>query len=250
MWFMIDANQAQLFLPKHCPEIFRTPTLVLSEIMRSTKSIFDVFKVFYDEPVSKNVSLTIGDVVVPNLSMGHDIEGPPIYWVPFKGNIGETIANVVIDLCSTKGVKPNDICVIPFMQNENTAPCSINKYLEECFVESTFQPKAVANVEDFLSQRQFNDFLVSWALRVKGLEFNVVIMAIEDDDFDMNDFEDRRKAYIISSRCTCMLIFICSHSVRRNMELGAISLEYPFSTKLDIKSMWRSKENVKSEVEI
>ncbi|XP_023310112.1 uncharacterized protein LOC108906877 [Anoplophora glabripennis] len=250
MWFMIDANQAQLFLPKHCPEIFRTPALVLSEIMRSTKSIFDVFKVFYNEPALKKVALTIGDIVVPNLSVGHDIEGPPVYWVPFEENIDETIANVVIDLCSTKGIKPNDICVIPFMQNENTVPRSINKHLEECFVENTFQPKAVANVEDFLCQRQLNDFLVSWALRVKGLEFNVVIMAIEDDDFDMNDFEDRRKAYIISSRCTCMLICICSSYVRNNMALGGVLLEYPFSTRLDIKRQWGLKENVRSEVEI
>lgn len=246
MWFMIDTNQAQLFLPKHCPELFRSPTLMLTKIMRSTSRIFNAFKTFYNDPVTR---LTVAGKV-PNLTVGHHIEGPPVYWVPFEENITETIAHVVVDLCATKGIKPNDICVIPFMQNENTAPGSINKHLEECFVEKSFKPQAVADVEDFLCRRQLNDFLVSWALRVKGLEFNVVVMAIEDDDFDMNDFEDRRKAYIISSRCTCMLIFICSRSVRRSMRMDGISAEYPFSLKFDIRRQWGVTENVRKEVEI
>ncbi|KAJ8927204.1 hypothetical protein NQ314_020363 [Rhamnusium bicolor] len=236
LWFMIDANQAQLFLPRHYLSAFRTPTIILSKIMRSTKCIFNIFKEFYNDPVSKLPMPTTGNIVIPNLSVGHKICGPPVYWVRFEKNIDETIATVIIDLCATKGIKPNDICVIPFMQNEYTVAARINKYIEEYFVENTFKPKCVSDVENFLTKRELNDFLISWALRVKGLEFTIVIMAIDDYEFDMNDLEDRRKAYIMSSRCTCMLIFICNDSVRTNMRLEGISIEYPFNLEFDIKT--------------
>ncbi|KAJ8961502.1 hypothetical protein NQ318_014751 [Aromia moschata] len=232
LWFMIDSNQAMILIPTYSPVDLRSPTFCLSQIMRSTKSIFDVFKTFYNGPVPRP---PVAPSRLPNLSLGHAIQGPPVYWVSLTKDVDETIADVIIDLCATKGVKPNDICVIPFLQSEKTSTSSINRHIGEYFVEKTFQPTAVSDAETFLMQKQLNDFLVSWALKVKGLEFTVVIMPVEDEDFDIYDMEDRRKAYVISSRCTCMLIFICNDEVRSRMRIKDTSVEYPFNIKLDCK---------------
>lgn len=236
MWFMVDTNQASLFLPKHSPEMLKTPSIILSKVMRTTGYIFNVFKKFYSKPMPMLPPSLLANIKIPNIEIGHDIIGPPIYWLQTEGGIDKNIANVVIDLCSTKGFKPNDISVLPFMAGENVTPTRINEHIDKHFVENGYRPNAVQDIEYFIQRKEPNDFLVIWPLRVKGLEFKVVIMPIDDEDFDAKDAEDLKKAYIIASRCTCLLIIISNQEIRNDMQLNNMSKTYPFHLKL-------SKEN-------
>ncbi|KAH0818667.1 hypothetical protein GEV33_004124 [Tenebrio molitor] len=232
LWFMVDINQASLFLPKHSPPILKTPSVVLSKVMRSTGYIFGVFKQFYTVPMPLLPKKILESMNIPDITIGHHIFGPPVYWVEAKNNIDKIVARVIIDLCSTKGFKPNDLCVIPFLVNEKLVPESINKYIDEEFVENSYRPNAVRDVEHFLKYREINSFLIAWALRVKGLEFKVVIIAIDDDDFDCQDPEDRKKAYIMASRCTSLLIVVSTAAVRRDIDLSGHFENYPFCIDL------------------
>lgn len=232
LWFMVDINQASLFLPKHSPQVLKTPTLILSKVMRSTGYIFGVFKQFYSVPMPLLPKKILQNVKIPEITVGHHVYGPPIYWVDSENNIGKTVAKIIIDLCSSKGFKGCDICVLPFLVNDKLIPETINKYLDEEFVENSFRPNAVRDVEHFLKYREINNFLIAWALRVKGLEFKVVIMAIDNDDFDCKDAEDRKKAYIIASRCTSLLIVVSNERVRCDFDLEKCFENYPFCAKL------------------
>jgi hypothetical protein len=93
-------------------------------------------------------------------------------------------------------------------------------------------PQALANVESFLMTSKPHNFLVPWVLRVKGLEFKVVVVVIDDDDFDFGDAEDRRKVYIMVSRCTCLLVLLTSEDVKKCIDTDNIIKNYPFSMKL------------------
>ncbi|RZC39714.1 uncharacterized protein BDFB_008988, partial [Asbolus verrucosus] len=228
LWFMVDINQASLFLPKHSPQMLKTPSILLSKVMRSTGYIFDVFKQFYTVPMPLLPREILANMNIPDITIGHDVYGPPIYWVDSKNHIDKIIAKVIIDLCASKGFKPNDLCVIPFLVNEKLIPESINKYIDELFVENSYRPNAVKDVEHFLKHREINNFLMAWALRVKGLEFKVVIMAIDEDDFDFKDSEDRKKAYIMASRCTSMLILVSTDTIRQDIDLNGNFENYPF----------------------
>ncbi|KAJ3641236.1 hypothetical protein Zmor_027751 [Zophobas morio] len=232
LWFMVDINQASLFLPKHSPKVLKTPSILLTKVMRSTGYIFTVFKQFYSVPMPLLPKKIQDSMHIPEITIGHHVFGPPIYWVDSQHNIDKVVAKVIIDLCTSKGFKPHDLCVIPFLVNEKLVPESINKYIDEEFVENSFRPNAVRDVEHFLKYREINNFLIAWALRVKGLEFKVVIMAIDEDDFDFKDAEDRKKAYIMASRCTSMLIVVSREGVRNDMELAGRFEKYPFSNDL------------------
>lgn len=113
--------------------------------------------------------------------------------------------------------------------NQDFALENVNSEIAELFVANGYRPNAIGNVEEYLTKNKINDFLVAWALRVKGLEFKVVIMAFDEDDFDIHDPEDRNKTYIIASRCTCLLILVCPESVRKVIDLGNITKVYPFT---------------------
>lgn len=212
LWFLVDINQASLFLPKHSPEILKTPNIRLTKVMRSTGNIFKLLQT----------------LTMPGTSIGHQIIGPPVYWVNTESSIQNTLIDVVIDLCSTKGFKPNDMCVIPFLVNDTFIPDSINMEIQHRFVENGYRPKGVGDVEKFIESKEVNDFLISWALRVKGLEFKVVVMIVDEDDFDRKDVEDCKKIYIIASRCTCMLIVISPMSVREVIDSNKEMTEYQF----------------------
>ncbi|KAK4883268.1 hypothetical protein RN001_006587 [Aquatica leii] len=235
LWFLVDINQASLFLPKHSPQVLKTPAIVLNKVMRSTGYIFNIFKQYYSNPMPKLPKTMLARMNLNDIQIGHDISGPPIFWVNTDNSIKDTtqtVVNVVIDLCATKGFKPNDVCIIPFLVNDKFAPEAINSEIDQHFVENGYRPRGVGDVENFLNNREVNDFLIAWALRVKGLEFKVVIMVVEDDDFDANDSEDRRKTYIIASRCTCMFILVCTKSVKHDIDLFNVVEQYPFSIKI------------------
>ncbi|XP_064213916.1 uncharacterized protein LOC103314418 isoform X2 [Tribolium castaneum] len=232
LWFMVDINQASLFLPKHSPQILKTPSLILSKVMRSTGFIFEVFRQFYSVPMPLLPKEILQNVNIPEITIGHHVWGPPVYWVDSQNNIDKMIARVIIDLCSSKGIKAHDLCVIPFLVNEKLIPESINKYIDAEFVENSFRPNAVRDVELFLKHREINQFLIAWALRVKGLEFKVVIMAVDEDDFDYKDAEDRKKAYIMASRCTSLLIVVSNEKIRNSLDLDGSFQKYPFCTNL------------------
>ncbi|KAF5308667.1 hypothetical protein FQR65_LT06128 [Abscondita terminalis] len=234
LWFLVDINQASLFLPKHSPQLLKTPAIVLNKVMRSTGYIFNIFKQYYSNPMPKLPKTILAGMNLSDIQIGHSISGPPIYWVNTEDNVNGTVSvvvKVVIDLCGTKGFKPNDLCIIPFFTNDKFAPEVINNEIDGHFVENGYRPRGVGDVENFLCKREINDFLIAWALRVKGLEFKVVIMVIEDDDFDGNDPEDRRKTYIIASRCTCMLILVSPKSVKRDIDAFNAVVQYPFPLK-------------------
>lgn len=231
LWFLVDINQASLFLPKHSPQVLKTPEIVLNKVMRSTGYIFNIFKQYYSDPMPKLPKSVLLNMNLNNIQHGHHILGPPIFWVNIedKNKTRETVANVIIDLCATKGFKPNDVCIIPFLVNDNFVPKAINEEIDNHFVENGYRPRGVGDVESFINNKAINDFLISWALRVKGLEFKVVLMVVEDGDFDVNDSEDRRKSYIIASRCTCLLILISPKSVKHEIDLYHVMENYPFS---------------------
>jgi hypothetical protein len=168
------------------------------------------------------------------ITVAHNVSGPPIYWVDSNSQESrlQVLVSVVLDLCSTKGIKPNDLCVLPFFVNSNYKADVINHEIQKHFVEQAFMPQALANVESFLMTRKPYHFLVPWVLRVKGLEFKVVVVVVDDDDFDYGDAEDRRKVYIMVSRCTCLLVLLSSEAVKNCIDTDNIIKNYPFSMKL------------------
>lgn len=239
LWFLVDINQATIFPTRPTPSILKEPTMVLNKVMRSTGSIFNMFKQFYSRPMpTLQVSIN-ADMNTMTISVGHHISGPPTYWlnsdeIICKNGVKDgclqcAVVQVVIDLCAAKGFKPNELCVIPFLVNEEFALDRVNSNISELFVENGYRPNATGDVEEYLKMRKINDFLISWALRVKGLEFKVVIMVLDEDDFDKKDFEDRRKTYIIASRCTCLLVLVCPNSVRKEIDIDNVTVPYPFS---------------------
>jgi len=236
LWFLVDINQASLFLPKHSPNILKTPDVILTKVVRSTGTIYRVFQQFYQEPIPR-MSAAIKLEAYQNLqgiSIAHNVNGPPIYWVNSNSQQSclQVLVSVILDLCSTKGIRPNDLCVLPFLVNNNYKPDVINHEIQNHFVERGFMPQALGNVESFLLTSKPNNFLVPWVLRVKGLEFKVVVMVIDDEDFDFADAEDRRKIYIMVSRCTCLLVLLSSEAVKNSFDRYNIIRDYPFSMKL------------------
>lgn len=234
LWFLVDINQASLFLPKHSPNILKTPSISLNKVMRSTVCIFDILKDLYANPIPLMPKHLLENMKIPKIKIGHDFLGPPVYWINFEihKNVIRTTVKIVIDLCASKGFKPNDICVIPFLFNDCFTPNHINEILGEYFVENGYKPKGMVDVEKFIENKEVNDFLIAWALRVKGLEFKVVIMVFDEEDFDEKDFEDRKKTYIITSRATCMLILVSSENVKNAIDTGKVMETYPFSISL------------------
>ncbi|KRT81711.1 hypothetical protein AMK59_5841, partial [Oryctes borbonicus] len=232
LWFLVDMHQASLFLPKLTPQIFKKPSIVLNKVMRSTGCIFNMFKQFYINLMPKLSQDILNQIYIPCISLGHGISGPSVCWVntDYSNENGESSANpktslnaivkVIIDLCATKGFKPNDICVIPFFLNEVYRPQSFNMEIDSYFVDNGFRPRGIGEIEDFIVKKQTNDFLVSWVLKVKGMEFKVVILVIDEDDYDLNDSEDRKKTYIMSSRCTCLLVIVSSSETKRKIDLN------------------------------
>lgn len=231
LWFMVDINQVSLFLPKFSPNLLKTPTIILTKVMRSTMSIFNLFKQFYTIPLSpQNINYS-------TISIGHHIQGPPTFWVNSdnipssnrKKSIQLTVVQLVIDLCGSKGFTAKEICVIPFLYDEYFVLDNINKEIDQLFVENGFRPNAIGDVEEYLANKKINDFLVAWALRVKGLEFKVVIMVFDEGEFDLQDAEDRKRVYTMASRCTCLLILVSPKSIRSDLDQFGVTKEYPFN---------------------
>ncbi|GJQ74428.1 hypothetical protein Trydic_g21298 [Trypoxylus dichotomus] len=245
LWFLVDMHQASLFLPKLTPQLFRKPSIVLNKVMRSTGCVFNMFKHFYMNPMPKLPQEILNQINIPCISLGHEISGPSVCWVntdysngrngssPNSGTSLNAIVKVIIDLCATKGFKPNDICVIPFLLNECYRPQNFNVEIDSYFVENGFRPRGIGEIEDFIVKKQTNDFLVSWVLKVKGIEFKVVILVIDEDDYDLNDSEDRKKTYIMSSRCTCLLVIVSSSETKKKIDLNDEFRPYPFHIDLD-----------------
>lgn len=240
LWFLTDMHQASLFLPKLTPQLLRQPSIVLNKVMRSTGNIFNMFKQFYTNPMPSLPQKILNQINIPRIKLGHDILGPPICWVntDYQGqssspkNSLNVIVRVIIDLCATKGFKPNDICVLPFLLNEAYRTYDFNIKIDSYFVENGFRPRGVNEIEDFLVNKQTNDFLVSWVLKVKGIEFKVVILVIDEDDYDLHDSEDRKRTYIMSSRCTCLLVVVSTTETKKKIDLNDEFKPYPFSIKL------------------
>lgn len=236
MWFLVDINQASLFLPKHSPNILKTPDVILTKVVRSTGTIYRAFRQFYQEPFPRMPAVVKLEAYqnLQGITIAHDVSGPPIYWVDSNSQEShlQVLVSVVLDLCSTKGIRPNDLCVLPFFVNSNYKADVINHEIQKHFVEQAFMPQALANVESFLMTSKPYHFLVPWVLRVKGLEFKVVVIVIDDDDFDFGDAEDRRKVYIMVSRCTCLLVLLSSEAVKNCIDTDNIIKDYPFSMKL------------------
>lgn len=237
LWFMVDINQASLFLPKFSPNLLKTPSIVLTKVMRSTVSIFNLFKQFYSVPMPLLPQNVLKNVHLSTISIGHHVNGPPTFWVN-SDEIAATdknkknqlaVVRVITDLCGAKGFTPNQICVIPFLYNEHFILDNVNNEINRLFVENGFRPNATGDVEEYLVNKKINDFLIAWALRVKGLEFKVVIMAFDEGEFDLHDAEDRKKTYIMASRCTCLLILVAPQSVRCVLDEFGVTKEYPFS---------------------
>lgn len=236
LWFMVDINQASLFLPKFSPNILKAPSIILTKVMRSTVSIFNLFKQFYSVPMPLLPQKILKDINLSTISIGHHINGPPTFWVDSdevlcsdkNKKIQLAVVHVITDLCGTKGFTPNEICVIPFLFNEHFMLENVNKEIEGLFVENGFRPNATGDVEEYLANKKINDFLIAWALRVKGLEFKVVIMVFDENEFDLQDAEDRKKTYIMASRCTCLLILVAPKAVRNTLDELNVTRMYPF----------------------
>ncbi|XP_069676761.1 uncharacterized protein [Periplaneta americana] len=235
-WFLVDINQASLFLPKHSPNILKSPDIILTKVIRSTGTIYKVFKQFYQEPIPRMPAALKLEAYqkLQDISIGHSINGPPIYWVDSNSQPSclQVLVSVIVDLCSTKGIKPNDLCVLPFLVHSSYKADAINDEIQTHFVDRGFMPQGLANVESFILTSKPNHFLIPWVLRVKGLEFKVVVMVIDDEDFDFADAEDRRRVYIMASRCTCLLILISPETVKRSIDKHNVIKNYPFSLKL------------------
>lgn len=236
MWFLVDINQAFLFLPKNSPNILKTPDVRLTKVVRSTGTIYRAFRQFYQEPFSRMPAVVKLEAYqnLQDISVAHNVSGPPIYWVDSNSQESclKVLVSVVLDLCSTKGIRPNDLCVLPFCVDSNYKADVINSEIQKHFVEEAFMPQALTNVESFLMTSKPYHFLVPWFLRVKGLEFKVVVVVINDDDFDFAYAEDRRKVYIMVSRCTCLLVLLSSEAIKNGIDTDNIIKEYPFSMKL------------------
>uniref|UniRef100_A0AAR5QKK2 DNA2/NAM7 helicase-like C-terminal domain-containing protein n=1 Tax=Dendroctonus ponderosae TaxID=77166 RepID=A0AAR5QKK2_DENPD len=172
-------------------------------------------------------------------------EEPPIFWVPRKQNVSQTVCEVIVDLCAAKGIKPSDICVIPFLQNEMLSIEAINLQICQKCVEKAFRPECISDVEYFLTNRKPYEFLFAWALRVKGLEFKVVVMVIDEDQFDYDNVDDRKKVYVICSRCTCMLIVISDDQNRREIALVKYRKNTASVLNLDAIVTWNRHKKMK-----
>ncbi|XP_066248448.1 uncharacterized protein [Euwallacea similis] len=220
LWFMVDTNQALISLPKRSPEILKTPNITLTKLIRSTTHICNFFS-----------AVTQNFIPPQQLNFPKAAKELPIFWVPRKPNISQTVSEVIVDLCATKGIKPCDICVIPFLQNEMLSVGAINSQICQKFVENAFRPEAISDVEAFLTDKKPYEFLIAWALRVKGLEFKVVVMVIDEEQYDKEDADDRRKVYVISSRCTCMLVVISDDQLKKAVGLNDLAEEYCFNIK-------------------
>ncbi|XP_066150369.1 uncharacterized protein [Euwallacea fornicatus] len=220
LWFLVDTNQALMSLPKRSLDILKTPNVTLTKLIRSTTHICTFFS-----------AVTQNFIPPEQLSFLKTAKEPPIFWVPRKSNISQTVSEVIVDLCATKGIKPRDICVIPFLQNEMLSVGAINSQICQKFVENAFRPEAISDVEAFLTDKKPYEFLIAWALRVKGLEFKVVVMVIDEEQFDQEDADDRRKVYVISSRCTCMLVVISDEQLKKAVGLNDLAEEYCFNIK-------------------
>lgn len=242
LWFLVDINQATIFLPKYAPQLLKKPTVTLSKVLRNTGTIYGVFSQFYKNPTPTITSKAgLSELYLNNINLGHNIVGPPIYWVDSKKFTAEPICDdihssktfnglirLIIDLYSSKGIKPHDMCVLPFFIGDAYIPKNINKAISTFFT-SSYQPTSITDVEEFVGTSDQNKFLVPWALRVKGLEFKAVIIVIEEDDnFDYLDTEDRRKIYIMASRCTCLLIIVSTESVKDMIDVFKVIKPYPF----------------------
>lgn len=241
MWFLVDINQAALFLPKYSPIILKNPQIVLSKVIRNTGTIFKVFSQFYKNPIP--AASQLADLYLNTMDIGHKINGPPIFWLnsdeieipPDSGDHSGTFygsVKVIVDLCSTKGIKPNDLCVLPFLVTTSFLPENVNEAISKYYVTDGYRPMSIANVEEFLGDCDPNIFLVPWVLRVKGLEFKVVVIAIEQGDFESWDPEDRRKIYIMASRCTCLLILVSPESVKKQIDMYDLIQSYRFGIDL------------------
>lgn len=75
LWFMVDINQASIFLPKHSPQMLKTPDIVLSKVMRCTERVFNVFKQFYSMPLPLLPKKLMDNMNIPNITIGHHILG-------------------------------------------------------------------------------------------------------------------------------------------------------------------------------
>lgn len=245
LWFLVDINQATIFIPKHAPSVLKQPNITLSKVIRNTGTIYKVFSQFYKNPTPTVTSKAgLSELYLNNINIGHDVDGPPIFWVDSKKFPHEPVCpdihssrtfngliRVIIDLYSAKGIKPHDMCVLPFLIGDAYIPVNINKAISTYFA-SSYQPTSITDVEEFVGCLDQNKFLVPWALRVKGLEFKAVIIVIEeDDDFDYLDTEDRRKIYIMASRCTCLLILVSTESVKDMIDVFKVIKAYPFDVK-------------------
>lgn len=236
LWFLVDINQASLFLPKFSPNLLKTPTIILTKVMRSTASIFNLFKQFYSVPMPLLPQKLVNNSSLSAITIGHHINGPPTFWVNSDEIPSENqnkrlqlaVVRVITDLCGSKGLTPNEICVIPFLFNEYFMLDSVNKEIDRLFVENGFRPNATGDVEEYLMNRKINDFLVAWALRVKGLEFKVVVMVFGEGEFELQDAEDRKKTYIMASRCTCLLVLVAPKAVRDALDEFDVTKVYPF----------------------
>ncbi|XP_071051519.1 uncharacterized protein [Onthophagus taurus] len=234
LWFLVDMHQASLFLPRHSPNLLKTPSIILSKVMRSTGYIFNIFKQFYSNPMPNLPQKILNNINIPNISLGHHISGPPIFWLntdlnrPKRYPLNLTV-KLIIDLCGSKGFKPNDICIIPFFLNDSLNPKVFNEEIDRHFVENGYRPRAVGEIETFITKKGVNDFLISWALKTKGIEFTVVVLVFDEDDYDTKDCEDRKRTYIMASRCTSMLIFVCPEKTKNEIDIEKVFREYPFS---------------------
>ncbi|XP_077295579.1 uncharacterized protein LOC143917848 isoform X2 [Arctopsyche grandis] len=206
LWYLVDINQATMFIPKHSPNLLKVPTVRLTRVIRNTETIYKTFSSFYKNPLPTiPAAAKLSDFYLNNLEIGHNIKGPPILWVN---------ADVI----------PGDPPSPSIFSSKN-----INKAISSHFVSnSVYHPNAVTYVEEFLTDCNPMEFLVPWVLRVKGLEFKVVIMVIENEDFDFCDPEDRRKIYIMASRCTCLLILVCSTRIKDMINVNNTIQPYQF----------------------
>lgn len=243
LWYLVDINQATMFIPKHSPSELKVPSVRLTRVIRNTETIYKTFSSFYKNPLPTiPAAAKLSDFYLNNIEIGHNIKGPPIFWVDADQIPGDApspdisssktfngLIRAVIDLHSAKGIKPNDLCVLPFIITDLYLPQNINKAISSHFVSnSVYHPNAVTYVEEFLTDCNPMEFLVPWVLRVKGLEFKVVIMVIENEDFDFCDPEDRRKIYIMASRCTCLLVLVCSTQIKDIINVNNTIQPYQF----------------------
>lgn len=250
LWYLVDINQATFFIPKYSPDILKKPTFKLTRVVRNTETIYRTFSEFYKNPLPTiPAAAKLSDIYLSDLEIGHKIKGPPIFWansdnIPYNSTEQIKLSSktfnglirTIVDLYSTKGIKPNDMCVLPFVISKIYLPDNINEAIEQQFVpNSVFHPKATTHIEEFINASSPREFLIPWVLHVKGLEFKVVIIVIEQDDFDFSDPEDRRKMYIMASRSNCLLILVCSEHIKELIDIHRTIKPYRFD--IDFKNI-------------